>query len=89
MHPRSLKPWLEQGLYEHGVYMQTLFDEDRLLYGGPFDDHTGGLAIMTVESEAEAQAIVDEDPAVVDGTFDADLHPWMVVFAPREISRLF
>lgn len=82
------RPWTEQALYDHGAYMQSLFDKDVLVYGGPFDDHSGGLAIVDVEDEHEAQRIIDEDPAVIEGVFDAEARPWLTVFdRPEGVSH--
>ena len=74
------KPILEQPLTEHTSYLQQLFDEQRLLFAGPFLDNAGGMAVIGVQSEAEAQAIVNSDPAVVSQIFQANLHPWLAFF---------
>ena len=72
--------WQEQGLYRHGAYMDELFRSGTLLYGGPFDDDTGGLAIVEAPDVATVEDIVDDDPAVESGLFDASVHPWVTVF---------
>ncbi|MCA9490223.1 MAG: hypothetical protein KC621_09870 [Myxococcales bacterium] len=76
-----------QPLEEHGRYMHQLFLEGRLQAGGPFTDWSGGLAIFVVEEPDEAQRLIDEDPAVVAGTFAAELHPWMSVDWPSYRPR--
>ncbi len=70
----------DQPLMEHSSYLQQLFDEQRLLFAGPFLDNAGGIAIIEVQSEVEAQAIVNRDPAVVSQIFQASLHPWLTLF---------
>lgn len=78
--------WLPgQGVYnqpleEHGHYMQRLYDQGKLLLGGPFIDDSGGMAVIEVAGEAEAQRAVADDPAVRDGIFSATIHPWHRVF---------
>lgn len=53
------KPLAEQPYFrEHARYMQRIFDEKRLLLGGPFTDNTGGMGILNAASEAEAQEIL-------------------------------
>ncbi|MDH5507524.1 MAG: YciI family protein [Anaerolineae bacterium] len=73
------KGFAEQSLLEHGSYIHRLYQQGILLEGGPFLDDQGGLAIIQVESQAQAEQIVAEDPAVVSGIFTAELHPWMRV----------
>jgi uncharacterized protein len=83
------QPWNEQGLYAHGVYMNELFSKGTLLYGGPFDNHTGGLAIVEIESVDEVETIIQQDPAVKDGIFVANAHPWITVFDQPNKTNLF
>ena len=73
------KPFFEQDLSAHGAYMKQLYDNKQLLKGGPFLDDSGGMSLIKVETIEEAQAIVDADPAVVNGVFKAHLHPWYAV----------
>lgn len=66
--------------------MQRMFAEKQVLLGGPFLDDAGGLGVLTTESEAEAQEILDHDPAVLMKVFQASLHPWhpiLNVYADR------
>ena len=73
------KGFHEQRLREHGAYMHALYKEGILLEGGPFLDHSGGMALIRVGSLEEAEGIIQEDPAVQTGVFAADLRPWMRV----------
>jgi uncharacterized protein YciI len=70
-------------LGEHIGYLQQLFDDQRLLFAGPFLDSAGGLAVINVPNEREAQEIVSKDPAVVHQIFQASLHPWLAAFDVR------
>ena len=69
----------EQNLLDHGNYIHKLYKQGILLEGGPFLDATGGLAIIQVDDEQQAEKIATEDPAVVEGVFTAEVHPWMRV----------
>ncbi|MDH3944371.1 MAG: YciI family protein [Anaerolineae bacterium] len=73
------KGFHEQPLREHGNYINSLHKQGILLEGGPFLDNEGGLAIIQVENEEQAQKIVAEDPAITSGVFTAELHPWLRV----------
>ena len=77
------KPVWEQPLREHGDYMKQLWSKGILKMGGPFEDSTGGLAVVQAKAAAEAQGIVNVDPAVTSGVFVATIHPWMTVDWPN------
>ncbi len=47
--------------------------------GGPFTDDTGGLGILNVASQDEAENILSRDPAVIEGVLTAELHLWDIV----------
>lgn len=75
------KPIVAQPYFrEHGRYMQRIFDEKRLLLGGPFMDDTGGMGVVNVATEAEVQEILAHDPAVLMNVFQANIHPWYTAF---------
>jgi uncharacterized protein YciI len=75
------KPLLEQPLLDpHVDYMQGLMEKGVLLYGGPYTDDTGGMAIVRVGSFEEAQAIVAADPAVRNGLFAPTIKAWRTAF---------
>lgn len=66
------KPIQEQpNIAAHGAFLQQLLDEGRLLLSGPFLEEPGGLAVLDVAEQAEAEAIAARDPAVVDGILAA------------------
>ncbi len=57
----------EQPLWdEHATFMDRLFDDGRILLGGPYADGTGALLIVEMEAE---------HPAEVGAAFNAD--PWV------------
>ena len=56
--------------------MRNLFAEKKVVLAGPYNDHTGGQAILNVRSANEAEDIVRHDPAVIDGVLTATVRPW-------------
>lgn len=42
-----------------------------------------GIAILRADSEAEARAIMQNDPAVKNGVMHAELFPYRIAFAPQ------
>lgn len=73
------KGFQEQKLMDHGAYIHNLYQQGIVIEGGPFLDHTGGMAIIRVEDQAHAEEIIHQDPAIIEGVFTAELHPWFRV----------
>ncbi|MDH5404548.1 MAG: YciI family protein [Candidatus Heimdallarchaeota archaeon] len=76
--------WQNQSLMDHGQYMSVLFNEGKLILGGPFDDNTGGQSVLNVDTLEEAQEILDKDPGVLSGVFNGTIHPWFIAFGKTE-----
>ena len=73
------KPVAEQPLREHVDYMHGMYQTGALLMGGPFTDNTGGLVVLDVASEDEAQRIRSQDPAITEHVLTAELHLWDIM----------
>lgn len=70
------KSVMEQPLKEHGKYMLSLYMKGSMKLAGPLTDDAGGAVLLEVSNEAEARAIVTNDPAVKSGVFVYEMHPW-------------
>ncbi|TCP65783.1 YciI family protein [Baia soyae] len=71
------KPIWEQDLKPHQEYWRNYrLAEDKIIGGGPFMDHSGGMVILEVEDLEEATKLVQKDPAVEMGLFSFKVHPW-------------
>ena len=70
------KSVMEQPLKEHGKYMLSLYIKGSMRLAGPLIDNAGGAVLLEVSDEAEAKAIVANDPAVKSGIFVFEMHPW-------------
>jgi uncharacterized protein YciI len=70
------KSIMEQPLKEHGKYMLSLYIKGAMKLAGPLTDNAGGAVLLEVSDEAEAKAIVTNDPAVKSGIFVYEMHPW-------------
>jgi uncharacterized protein YciI len=62
----------------HLANIGKLFEEGKLVLAGPFLDKQDvrGIFILKVDSEEEAKALVDTDPAVIAGTLTMEIRPW-------------
>lgn len=79
------KPPNEQPFFaDHSTNLRELRAEGRLLIGGRFSDL--GLVLVRAASAEEARALVDRDPSVKNGTFQAEVHPFQA-FMPGCVGR--
>jgi uncharacterized protein YciI len=56
--------------------MLSLYIKGSMKLAGPLTDNAGGAVLLEVSNEAEAKAIVGNDPAVKSGIFVSEMHPW-------------
>jgi uncharacterized protein YciI len=86
--------WIEgRSVYEQGkpvedhlVAMREHFDAGTLQLGGPFD-HGGGIAVLDVQDEVAARAVMDADPAVQAGVMVYELRALRPVFDAARAVR--
>ena len=67
--------------------MLSLFEKGFLKFAGPFADGKGGAVVLEVANEAEAQALVADDPAVKSGVFVHEVHPWQLVDWEKHVKK--
>ena len=56
--------------------MMSLYVKGSMKLAGPLTDDAGGAVLLEVSNEAEAKAIVTNDPAVKGGIFVYEMQPW-------------
>lgn len=73
----DLKPFLA----EHLRWMIGLEKQGKVFASGPFDVGTSGdgMTILRAQSAAEAQAIAERDPFVVNGIRSYEIREWTVM----------
>jgi uncharacterized protein YciI len=65
---------------DHLAYMQSLYQDGRVVFAGPVGDGSGAMVLLRVGSEDEAKKIVMNDPYTAAGVgVDHVLRPWNVV----------
>ncbi|MDQ1146172.1 uncharacterized protein YciI [Bacillus sp. SORGH_AS 510] len=62
----------------HFQYLNELLTEEKLILAGPCLDGAMGICIFRSESWEVAQKIMENDPAVVNGVMDCELHKYRV-----------
>lgn len=66
----------QEAIKTHFDYLNELLNAGKLFMAGRCEDASFGVAIIDVASEDEAASIIDRDPAVVSGVFEAELKQW-------------
>ncbi|HEY7162008.1 MAG TPA: YciI family protein [Acidobacteriota bacterium] len=63
----------------HLQHLESLYKQGILLIAGPMGDDGDlrGIVVLKVKSLEDAQALVNQDPAVKAGRLRVELHPWM------------
>lgn len=60
----------------HLVYINDLFNQDKVVMAGPFTDKKGGMVIYRAESFEEAQKLAEADPVIVEKARTLELREW-------------
>ena len=66
----------------HRAYLGQLKSTGKLVVAGPFRDFTGGFIVYDVETEADVEPLIKNDPFYLGGVFSKwTIYPWSPVFA--------
>ena len=63
---------------EHFVYLKNLLEKKILILAGPELNAKFGIAVLETNTEAEAIKIMENDPAIINKVFTAELFPFRV-----------
>ncbi len=64
---------------EHLKFLGGLREKDVIIMNGRFTDGAGGLVIYKGHDEEEVEKLVRQDPYVISGARDYELHEWDMV----------
>ena len=65
--------------------MDALVASDKVILAGPFDDASGSMIILAVETVEEAREILRDDPwAVQDILVAGEVKPWTIFLDVRD-----
>lgn len=83
------QPQSAQPLEAHLEYLICLHKSGQVVMGGPFEDDSGGLVLLTVDDLSEAKQLIARDPAIVAGILKVEVHAWnQVVSENRYLTSL-
>jgi uncharacterized protein YciI len=74
----DMQPEEMAAMSAHFEYLKVALAEGKLLIAGPCLDQTFGVGILRMDSEAEAQAFLQNDPSVKAKVQRPELHPLKV-----------
>lgn len=63
---------------EHFLYLKNLLEKKILVLAGPETNAKFGIAVLETQTEEEAKKIMENDPAVANEIFTAELFPFRV-----------
>jgi uncharacterized protein YciI len=80
------KPVREQAYWdEHARFMDSLFDDGRVILAGPFVDGTGSMVILASESAEAARAMLQDDPwTLQDILVTGEAKEWTIFLDARD-----
>ncbi|MBD3408339.1 MAG: hypothetical protein GF411_19605 [Candidatus Lokiarchaeota archaeon] len=76
--PKYGEPQTDDIVSQHFKYLQELQSRGILIMAGRFSDVLIGIVIFQCNDKEEANKIMEEDPAVREGIFHAELYPWRI-----------
>lgn len=79
----------KQGLGPHFSYLKSLVDQGHILSAGPLGNDQG-LILLYAENQESADNVLNNDPAIIQGTFVGEAKPYVVRLrgsAPLELFK--
>ena len=71
-------PEEDQVMAAHFGYLKAGVESGTVFLAGPCLDETFGLVVFQAESDEAAEGFMNNDPSVVTGVMQAELHPFRV-----------
>jgi uncharacterized protein YciI len=68
----------------HFEYLKNKLADGSLMLAGRTEDSSFGIAVIQANNEKEARKILDNDPAVKEGVFRAELKPFRLALGGGE-----
>ncbi|WCN39181.1 YciI family protein [Aneurinibacillus uraniidurans] len=76
---------VEAYLEEHVAFLNKYYEQSRFIFSGRRNPRTGGVILANVNTEAEIQAIIKEDPFYVNEIAEYDV----IEFIPTKYDENF
>jgi uncharacterized protein YciI len=69
---------------DHFYYLKSLLDKNILILAGPELKARFGIAVIETDTEQQAEEIMNNDPAVANKVFTAELFPFRVSLLKKQ-----
>jgi uncharacterized protein YciI len=78
-------PSRQQPLWDqHASFMDGLFEQGRIVLGGPYADYSRVLLVVTARDSKEAQELLRDDPWAVQGILvESEVIEWSIFLDSR------
>jgi len=76
----SLSFHQQEGVARHRDFLEAKHQEGSLIFGGPFLDDSGGLAVYRADSLDDVHRALASDETVKDGLLQYEIHPYVIAF---------
>ncbi|TCS96793.1 YciI family protein [Hazenella coriacea] len=73
----------------HRDYLEGLYQQKKLIVSGPMKDLTGGVILMNVQTEEEAQEIITHDPYYINQVGEYEVIPFSPVKSDIKFKEYF
>ncbi|MEA5536586.1 hypothetical protein [Crocosphaera sp. XPORK-15E] len=73
------KATFDQYVPAHQKYVRELINKGHQAKTGYWGDFGGGMLLFTAKSLVEAKIIVSQDPLILNGCVDYELHEWCIL----------
>ncbi len=73
---------------EHTDYLMVLLKQGKNIMSGPWRDEPGGLTLLRVNNDQEAQQIVENDPMVKNEVLTAQVKGWVVIMDASTVAGI-
>lgn len=86
MHATGPTQRESEAIAAHFGYLQRLTERGAVLLAGrtmALDEQAFGLVLLQAETESQAQALMQADPAIAQGVMRGELHPFRIALWSR------
>jgi uncharacterized protein YciI len=80
------KATFDQFVPAHKVFVQQLNAQGHQATTGYWRESRGGMLLFQAESFAQAQQIVAQDPLIINGCVEYELHEWVAILPPKTLN---
>lgn len=78
----------ERALKAHHDYLVSLAKEGKVVFAGPWRDEQGGMSLIRVRTDEQAEEVLANDPAAKAGFITGEVKAWKVTLSAPTASTI-